>query len=313
MSLVRFGRKIVFNLHMRWSKDSHRGRPVFPPQLYFMFIRIASALLLAGLLATAAPAAHAQTTAAKKAAAKKAAARSAAAKKAAAARSAAAKSAATKAAPTAVVPTPAAAPLTQAQASVGVKEALNKGILKAVQFASEPDGFNLNDDIHIPTPPDLDIMKSTVGRLPGMNLVFTQLETQLNRAAEAAAPKAKDIFLNALANINITDALSLVTSGSTDAATQFLRKSTQSQLISAFHPDIEAAIDQVGAGRAYSTITDKYNTIPLMAPVSLSLADYPTQKAVDGLFILLAKEESKIRKNPAARTSDILKQVFGGR
>ena len=298
---------------MRWSKDSHRGRPVFPPQLYFMFIRIASALLLAGLLATTAPAAHAQTTAAKKAAAKKAAARSAAAKKAAAARSAAAKSAATKAAPTAVVPTPAAAPLTQAQASVGVKEALNKGILKAVQFASEPDGFNLNDDIHIPTPPDLDIMKSTVGRLPGMNLVFTQLETQLNRAAEAAAPKAKDIFLNALANINITDALSLVTSGSTDAATQFLRKSTQSQLISAFHPDIEAAIDQVGAGRAYATITDKYNKIPLMAPVSLSLADYTTQKAVDGLFILLAKEESKIRKNPAARTSDILKQVFGGR
>jgi len=318
MSLVRFGRKIVFNLHMRWSKDSHRGRPVFPPQLYFMFTRIASALLLVGLLATAAPAAHAQTTTAKKAAAKKAAvkkaaAKSAAAKKAAAAKLAATKSAATKAAPTAVVPTPAAAPLTQAQSSVGVKEALNKGILKAVQFASEPDGFNLNDDIHIPTPPDLDIMKSTVGRLPGMNLVFTQLETQLNRAAEAAAPKAKDIFLNALANINITDALSLVTSGSTDAATQFLRKSTQSQLISAFHPDIEAAIDQVGAGRAYATITDKYNKIPLMAPVSLSLADYTTQKAVDGLFILLAKEEAKIRKNPAARTSDILKQVFGGR
>jgi hypothetical protein len=192
-----------------------------------------------------------------------------------------------------------------------VKEALNKGIIKAVQFASEPDGFNLNDDIHIPTPPDLEIVKSTVGRLPGMGLVFTQLETQLNRAAEAAAPKAKDIFLNALANISITDALTLVTSGSTDAATQFLRRSTQSQLISAFHPDIEAAIDQVGAGRAYATVTDKYNKIPLMTPVNLSLADYTTQKAVDGLFILLANEEAKIRKNPAARTSDILKTVFG--
>src|SRR5205823_7972095 len=116
--------------------------------------------------------------------------------------------------------------------SAGVKEALNKGITKAVQFASEPDGFNLNDDIHIPVPPDLEIVKSTVGRLPGMTTVFTQLETQLNRAAEAAAPKAKDIFLNALANISITDALTLVTSGSTDAATQFLRKSTQTQLIS---------------------------------------------------------------------------------
>ena len=216
-----------------------------------MFTRIASALLVAGLLATTAPAAHAQTTAAKKAAAAK---KATAAKKAAAARTAATKAAAAKAAaaraaiPKAPVAPP--APLTEAQASAGVKEALNKGIIKAVQFASEPDGFNLNDDIHIPTPPDLEIMKSTVGRLPGMGLVFTQLETQLNRAAEAAAPKAKDIFLNALANISITDALTLVTSGSTDAATQFLRRSTQSQLISAFHPDIEAAIDQVGAGRA---------------------------------------------------------------
>ena len=272
-----------------------------------MFTRIASALLVAGLLATAAPAAHAQTTAAKKAAAAKAAAaKTAAAKKAAAAKAAAAKAATTKAP---VVAPP--APLTEAQASAGIKEALNKGIIKAVQFASEPDGFNLNDDIHIPTPPDLDIVKSTVGRLPGMPMLFTQLETQLNRAAEAAAPKAKDIFLNALANISITDALTLVTSGSTDAATQFLRRSTQAQLISAFHPDIEAAIDQVGAGRAYATITSKYNKIPLMTPVNLSLADYTTEKAVDGLFILLANEEAKIRKNPAARTSDILKTVFG--
>ena len=273
-----------------------------------MLTRLASALLLTGLLAIAAPAAHAQTTAAKKAAAAKAAAKTAAAKKAAAAKAAAAKTTTTKTTTPAPAPLP---PLTQDQASAGVKEALNKGIVKAVQFASEPDGFNLNDDIHIPTPPDLEIVKSTVGRLPGMTTLFTQLETQLNRAAEAAAPKAKDIFLNALANISITDALTLVTSSSTDAATQFLRKSTQAQLITAFHPDIEAAIDQVGAGRAYATITNNYNKIPLMTPVNLSLADYTTQKAVDGLFILLANEEAKIRKNPAARTSDILKTVFG--
>ncbi len=276
-----------------------------------MFTRLASALLLTGLLATAAPAAHAQTTAAKKAAAAKAAAaKTAAAKKAAAAKAAAAKTAAAKAATPAPAPLP---PLTQDQASAGVKEALNKGIIKAVQFASEPDGFNLNDDIHIPTPPDLDLVKGTIGRLPGMTTLFAQLETQLNRAAEAAAPKAKDIFLNALSNMSFGDALSLVTSSETDAATQFLRKSTQSQLVSAFHGDIEAAIDQVGAGRAYATITNTYNKIPLQQPVTLSLADYTTQKAVDGLFILLANEEAKIRKNPAARTSDILKSVFGRR
>lgn len=280
-----------------------------------MFTRLASALLLTGLLATAAPAAHAQTTAAKKAAAAKAAAAKTAAAKAAAAKAAAAKTAAAKAAAAkAAAATPAPAPLpplTQDQASAGVKEALNKGIVKAVQFASEPDGFNLNDDIHIPTPPDLDLMKTTIGRIPGMTNLFAQLETQLNRAAEAAAPKAKDIFLNALSNMSFSDAISLVTSTETDAATQFLRKSTQGQLITAFHPDIEAAIDQVGAGRAYATLTNTYNKIPLQQPVTLSLADYTTQKAVDGLFVLLANEEAKIRKNPAARTSDLLKSVFG--
>ena len=278
-----------------------------------MLTRLASFLLLTGLLATTAPAAHAQTTAAKKAAAAKAAAtKRAAAKKVAAAKAAAAKAATTKTTTTTTTtPVVALPPLTQDQASAGIKEALNKGIVKAVQFASEPDGFNLNDDIHIPTPPDLDLVKSTIGRLPGMTNLFSTLETQLNRAAEAAAPKAKAIFLNALSNMSFTDAMSLVTSGETDAATQFLRKSTQSQLIMAFHPDIETAIDQVGAGRAYATITNTYNKIPLQQPVTLSLADYTTQKAVDGLFILLANEEAKIRKNPAARTSDILKSVFG--
>ena len=264
-----------------------------------MLTRIASALLVGGLLAAAAPAAQAQTRTTKKTVTKKTVTKKAPVK------------APVKTTTTTTTITPPAAPLTEAQASAGIKEALNKGILKAVQFASEPDGFNLNDDIHIPTPPDLEIVKSTIGRFPGMNTVFGQLETQLNRAAEAAAPKAKDIFLNALANITITDALSLVSNSAPDAATQFLRRSTQAQLGAAFHPDIEAAIDQVGAGRAYATITNTYNKVPLMTPVNMSLADYTTQKAVDGLFILLANEEAKIRKNPAARTSDLLKAVFG--
>lgn len=283
-----------------------------------MFIRIASALLVAGLLATAAPAAHAQTTTAKKAAAAKktAAAKKAAATKAAAAKTAAAKTAAAKAAADRAAADKAAAavplaPLTESQASAGIKEALNKGILKAVEFASEPDGFNTNDDIHIPFPEDAILMKTTLSKFPGMNTLISTFETQLNRAAEAAAPKAKDIFLNALANISITDALTLVTSGSTDAATQFLRKSTEAQLVAAFRPDISAAIDQVGAGKAYAKMTSQYNRIPLMTPVQTDLTAYTTQKAVDGLFILLANEEGKIRKNPAARTTDLLKQVFG--
>ena len=276
-----------------------------------MFFRIATALFVAGALA-AAPAAYAQTTKktttkkTTKAPAKQTAAQIAAAK------AAAAKAAADKAAAAAAAVVP-VAPLTQADASAGLKDALTKGVTKAVEFASEPDGFNGNDDIRIPWPEDAAMMKSTLSRFPGMGNLVTAFEGQLNKAAEAAAPKAKDIFLNALANISFTDALALVTSSSTDAATQFLKKSTYAQMVSTFHPDIEAAIDQVGAGKAYATMTSQYNRIPLMTPVQTNLADYTTNKAVDGLFVLLAKEEGKIRKNPAARTSDIMKRVFGAK
>ncbi len=282
-----------------------------------MSTRIASILLTAGLLAAAAPAAQAQApkkTAAKTAAAKAAAAKTAAAK-AAAAKAAAAKAAAAKAAPAKPVaaPAPAPAPLTEAEASAGVKDALTKGVTKAVAFASEKDGFNLNDDIHIPIPQDMVLMKTTLSAIPGMSTVISTFETQLNRAAEAAAPKAKDIFLSALTNMSLTDALALVTSSSTDAATQFLRKSTEQQLVTAFKPDISTAINQVGAEAAYTKMTTQYNRIPLMTPVQTDLAAYTTQKTVDGIFILMAQEEAKIRKNPAARTTDLLKRVFGGK
>ena len=264
-----------------------------------MLIRIASALMVAGLLA-AAPAAHAQTKrTTKKTVIKKAPVRSST-------------KTTTKTTTQVDVPPPApVAPLTEAEANSGLKDALTKGVTKAVQYASEPDGFNLNDDIHIPFPEDAIMMKSVLSRLPGSKTLIETFETQLNRAAEAAAPQAKDIFVNALANISFTDALGLVTNSSPDAATQFLKKQTYAQLASAFHPSIEAAIDQVGAGKAYAQMTNQYNRIPLMTPVQTNLVDYTTNKAVDGIFVLLAKEEGKIRKNPAARTSDLMKRVFG--
>ena len=262
-----------------------------------MLVRIASALLVAGLLASA-PAAQAQTRkVVRKTTTKKAPAKTT-----------------TKTTTKVTVPTPppvVVVPLTQAEANSGLKDALTKGVTKAVQFASEPDGYNLNDDIHIPFPEDAMMMKTVLSRLPGSATLLETFETQLNRAAEAAAPQAKDIFINALANINFADALSLVTSYSPDAATQYLKKTTYAQLAAAFHPSIEAAIGQVGAGKAYAQMTNQYNRIPLMTPVQTDLVGYTTNKAVDGLFVLLAKEESKIRKNPAARTSDIMKRVFG--
>ena len=266
-----------------------------------MLIRIASALMVAGLLATA-PVAHAQTkrtTTTRKAVTKKAPAK-------------ATTRTTTKTTTKVVVPPPApVVPLTEAEANSGLKDALTKGVTRAVQFASEPDGFNLNDDIRIPFPEDAIMMKTVLSRLPGSRTLIETFETQLNRAAEAAAPQAKDIFVNALATMSFTDALGLVTSSNPDAATQFLKRQTYAQLATAFRPSIEAAIDQVGAGRAYAQMTNQYNRIPLMTPVQTNLSEYTTNKTVDGLFILLGKEESKIRKNPAARTSDIMKRVFG--
>lgn len=206
---------------------------------------------------------------------------------------------------------PPAKPLTADEANQGIKEALTQGVTRAVQFASEPDGFNLNDDIRIPFPPDAQMVAMTIGRLPLGQTALDNVTNLLNRAAEAAAPQAKDIFLNAVQNLSISDALTLVTSRQTDAATQLLRRSTETQLQVACKPIITQQLDQVGANKAYANLIDRYNKIPLMTPASANLTDYVTKETVDGLFVLLAQQEAKIRKNPAAQASAILQRVFG--
>ena len=215
---------------------------------------------------------------------------------------------------TVVTPAPApATPLTEAEASTGLREALTTGITKAVAFASEPDGFNLNDDIRIPFPPDAQLVATTLGALPLGKQAVEQATNLLNRAAEAAAPAAKDIFINALHNLSLTDALSLVTSSNKDAATLLLRKNSETALNSALRPSIVQSLDQVGANAAYGKLIARYNKIPLMTPAKTDLTDYVTAQTVDGLFVLLAQQEAKIRQNPAAQSSAILKRVFGGK
>ncbi|WP_151088243.1 DUF4197 domain-containing protein [Hymenobacter baengnokdamensis] len=215
---------------------------------------------------------------------------------------------------TVATPAPApAAPLTQAEAASGLREALTTGVTKAVAFASEPDGFNLNDDIRIQFPPDAQLVATTLGALPLGKQAVEQATNLLNRAAEAAAPQAKDIFLNAVQQLTLTDALSLVTSSQKDAATQLLRKNSEAALNAALRPSIVQSLDQVGANAAYSKLIERYNKIPLMTPASTNLTDYVTKETVDGLFILLAQQEAKIRQNPAAQSTAILKRVFGGK
>ncbi len=220
----------------------------------------------------------------------------------------------TKTTAPALTPAPApVAPLTEAEASSGLREALTTGITKAVAFASEPDGFNLNDDIRIPFPPDAQLVATTLGSLPLGRQAVEQATNLLNRAAEAAAPAAKDIFLNALQNLSLSDALSLVTSGSKDAATQLLRKNSEAALNAALRPSIVQSLDQVGANAAYAKLIERYNKIPLMTPAKTNLTDYVTAQTVDGLFVLLAQQEAKIRQNPAAQSTALLKRVFGSK
>jgi hypothetical protein len=214
----------------------------------------------------------------------------------------------------AAAPAPApVAPLTEAEASTGLKEALTTGVTKAVAFASEKDGFNLNDDIRIPFPPDAQLVATTLGALPGPlgKAAVEQATNLINRAAETAAPAAKDIFLNAVQQLTLTDALSLVTSGSKDAATVLLRKNSEAALNAALRPSIVQSLDQVGANAAYAKLIDRYNKIPLMTPAKNNLTDYVTAQTVDGLFVLLAQQEAKIRQNPAAQSTAILQRVFG--
>ncbi|MVN77320.1 DUF4197 family protein [Hymenobacter sp. HMF4947] len=220
----------------------------------------------------------------------------------------------TKAAATTPAPVAApVAPLTEAEASTGLREALTTGVTKAVAFASEPDGFNLNDDIRIPFPPDAQLVATTLGSLPLGKQAVEQVTNLLNRAAEAAAPAAKDIFLNAVQQLTLTDALTLVTSGSKDAATVLLRKNSEAALNAALRPSIVQSLDQVGANAAYSKLIERYNKIPLMTPAKTNLTDYVTAQTVDGLFVLLAQQEAKIRQNPAAQSTAILKRVFGSK
>ena len=136
---------------------------------------------------------------------------------------------------------------------------------------------------------------------------------KLNRAAEDAAPQARDILLNAILNITITDAINIV-NGQDDAATQFLKANTQTEIAALFNPHIETSLETVGAQTAWGTLTSNYNTVaPFLGQpeVNTDLADYTTNKALDGLFHLVAEEEALIREDPVHRVSEILEQVFG--
>ena len=201
--------------------------------------------------------------------------------------------------------------LSTAEAASGLKEALLQGIGKGADQASQTDGFYLNRLIRIPFPPDAQRVAATL-RGVGLGSQVDKFELSLNRGAEDAARSAKPIFISAIKSLTFSDVWNILT-GQKDAATQFLKRTTSTQLVSAFSPIMQKSLDQVGATRYYTQLAGTYNQLPLVQKVQPDLNQYATGKAVDGLFTLIAQEEANIRENPLARTTELLRRVFGGR
>lgn len=200
--------------------------------------------------------------------------------------------------------------LTQTEVVAGLKEALIQGATLGARTASAAEtGFQRNSLIRIPLPQEVQQAERTLRSL-GLGPQVDRFLTAMNRGAEEAAKEAAPLFINAIRQMTLTDAMSILR-GEKDAATQFLRRTTSQQLMTAFRPVVAKALDQTLASRYYGDIAKMYNQVPMVKKINPDIQQYATEKAIDGLFILVAQEEAKIRENPVARTTDLLRKVFG--
>ncbi len=199
-------------------------------------------------------------------------------------------------------------PPTADEVSKGLKEALVQGTNKGTNLVSKVDGYFKNPEIKIPFPPDVKIVETKL-RFLGMGKQVDDFVLSLNRAAEDAAKEASPIFVDAIQKMTIQDAAGIL-KGADDAATQYLKKTTSPQLKEKFMPVVRRSLDKVNATKYYADIIGYYNKVPFVQPVNPDLAGYATDMAIQGLFVMIAKEETLIRKDPVARTTDLLKKVF---
>lgn len=201
------------------------------------------------------------------------------------------------------------APPTKSEVTQGLKEALSVGIKNAVFKTSQNNGFLNNSLIKIPFPQEASKIESTVRNL-GLGNQIDQFVATLNHGAEEASKKATPIFVDAITAMSISDVYN-VWRGDNNAATEYLRQATQVKLKAAFRPVIKEALNKVELTKYWNPIINTYNRIPLVQNMNPNLDDYVLEKTLDGLFKMLANEETKIRQDPAARVSSLLKKVFG--
>jgi hypothetical protein len=190
------------------------------------------------------------------------------------------------------------------------KEALRIGSEQVTKQLGMKDGFNADPEIHIPLPEKLNSVKTVLAKV-GMSKTVDELELKLNRAAEAATPQAKKLFMESIRSMTFDD-VKRIYSGPDDAATQYFREKMSPELSRKMKPIIQASLAEVGAVQAYDNVMSKYSSLPFVPDVKANLTDYVVEKGMDGIFFYLAREEAAIRKDPLKQTTALLKKVFGG-
>lgn len=200
------------------------------------------------------------------------------------------------------------AELTEGQIGMGLKEALTNGISKGADLVSQTDGYYKNPSIKVLFPPQAQKIEKTLQDL-GMGSLVEQTVEKLNRAAEDAAKEAKPIFISAIKQMTIKDATNILM-GEPNSATTYLKATTSDQLYQSFSPVITSSLQKVKALEYWDDLINRYNKIPFVEKINPDINDYVTNKAMEGLFMMIEKEEGLIRKDPVARTTDLLKKVF---
>jgi hypothetical protein len=200
------------------------------------------------------------------------------------------------------------APLSEMEVGNGLKEALNNGISRGVDVLSKADGY-YKSPYKILLPTEVRKVTDKLKNIPGFTQVEEALLEKINRGAEDAATRAKPIFVNAIKQMTIKDAMKILM-GSDNSATSYLRGATFEKLYAEFNPVIVQSLSKVGATKYWSDAVNTYNKIPLITKMNPDLDDYVTRQALDGLFNMIEKEEYDIRHNKGKRTTDLLRRVF---
>jgi hypothetical protein len=201
--------------------------------------------------------------------------------------------------------------LSDAKIGSGLQEALKVGTENAVFQTSAIDGFFLNAAIKILIPKQIQSIEQPL-RLVGFGPQIDDFILNMNRAAEKAVPFAKEIFWDAIGQMTFDDARKIL-NGNDTAATDYFKAKTSKKLQTAFRPPVENVMNQVGVTRQYNDLMGRYQNVPFAKSITFDIHQYVTEKATDGIFYVVGQEEKKIRTNPAARATDLLKEVFGSR